>query len=69
MDRVRAGVIGLGVGRHDVHGHADCERAELMAEFVPHASRIDRLARDVEWRWWDTGLLSDHCPFHARGRL
>lgn len=50
-DRVRVGVIGLGIGRHHVHGYATCEQAELIAVCDLDPSRIKRLTQDVERRW------------------
>ena len=50
-NRVRVGVIGLGVGRHHVYGYATCEQAELIAVCDLDASRIDQLSQDVEQRW------------------
>jgi len=30
-DKVRVGVIGLGMGRHRVRGYATCDQADLIA--------------------------------------
>ena len=50
-DRVRVGVIGLGVGRHHVYGYATCQKADLLAVCDLDPSRINRLSQDVEQRW------------------